>query len=103
MTESPDGRKDCECGPGNGWLAWLVPELGATRVCCEHDDAYSAGGHRSARLEADRRFAWGLIELALDREGLVLLLAAPLYYLGVRLGGWWAWGTSIRDRAYWRR
>ena len=81
---APDG-----CSGGVSWIYrhLLKRDVPFLYCCDEHDLAYEEGGGAHDRALADRRFRECLQD---SGRG----LRAWLFWLAVRVCGWWFWGKS---------
>jgi len=93
-TFPPYDPKKKYCGPGRGFITWLVPDklfgIGLNYCCYEHDKAYREGGTEQDRMEADRNLQECIRRKLLESKWIPNAIAcwvAHRYFRAVRLLG----------------
>lgn len=87
------------CGPGVGFLEWLIPDLLFHADCKQHDFYYARGGGLFDKVEADLMFFAYMTKSINDKvngffKKLGYFICAKFYFMSVSIFGvfLWNWG-----------
>lgn len=96
LTKEEQDQFGGSCGPGNGFVGKLVPELYFNACCRQHDYYYSRGGDIFMKIEADLMFFAHMVKSVNTRfnkwyKKIFPVFIAWAYFVAVSIGGLFLW------------